>query len=288
MASSRSGWAPSALPPTDTRTLFRPVAAALLELLERLRPDDFDRPTVAGDWLVRDILAHMTDGAWRRLSFHRDRLAPPVPATPIRSDRDLTAMINAWNAEYVRAARRYSARLLTMQYRSAATQLADFFESLPIDTPALFPVSWAGESSSAGWFDIGRDFTELWHHQMQIRLAVGQPPLDDPRFLRAVLEIAVRGLPHAYRDTPAAAGETVALAVRGPSGGTWTLRRETRGWTIWDGAPDEPTTTVVIEDEAAGRLLFNALLPAAAAAAMTTTGRRALADPLIRARSVIV
>jgi hypothetical protein len=45
---------------------------------------------------------------------------------------------------------------------------------------------------------------------------------------------------------------------------------------------------VTIEDEMAGRLLFNALTPAAAAAAVTVEGDRALAEPLLRARSVIV
>ncbi len=56
----------------DARFLLRPAAAQLVEILERLQPDDFERPTIAGTWNVRDIVAHLTDGAWRRLSFHRD------------------------------------------------------------------------------------------------------------------------------------------------------------------------------------------------------------------------
>lgn len=41
-------------------------------------------------------------------------------------------------------------------------------------------MSWAGEDGDAGWLDIGREFTEQWHHQMQIRDAVGAAPLPDP------------------------------------------------------------------------------------------------------------
>jgi hypothetical protein len=84
---------------------------------------------------------------------------------------------------------------------------------------------------STGWFDVGREFTEVWHHQEQIRMAVGAPSLDDPRYLKAVIEIAVRGLPHAYRDVPAADGETLVVDVSGPSGGVYTLTRSGERWT---------------------------------------------------------
>ena len=33
----------------------------------------------------------------------------------------------------------------------------------------------AGEAVSANWFDVAREFTERWHHQQQIRLAIGGP-----------------------------------------------------------------------------------------------------------------
>ena len=37
------------------------------------------RPTVAGEWRVRDVVAHILDGSLRRLSFHRDGQTPPAP-----------------------------------------------------------------------------------------------------------------------------------------------------------------------------------------------------------------
>lgn len=270
----------------DTRFLFRPVAAELVGILERLQPDDFERPTLVPRWRVRDVVAHLTDGHWRRLSFHRDRLAPPSPPEPTTSERDLAALINHWNGEFVQVSRRYSGRVLAANYADAGRQLADFFESLPLDTPALFPVSWAGESASAGWFDIGREFTELWHHQMQIRDAVGEPPLAEPRYLRAVLEIAVLGLPHAYRNVAAPAGTVVLVRAEGPAGGEWTLRRDDARWRLTEEAASVPDAAATIGDEALGRLLFNALEGAAAAVAVD--GRRALVEPLLRARSVIV
>ena len=277
----------AAIPPTDTRTLFRPVAAELIPLLRSLAPEAWERPTIAGTWLVRDVAAHLLDVAMRRLSFHRDGMTPPPPGRPINSERDFVDFINGLNAQWVNACRRVSPHLLTDLIEKATGELATHFEALPFDAPALFGVSWAGEQTSEGWFDIGREFTELWHHQEQIRQAVGAPSLTDPRFLHAVLEIAVRGLPHAYRNLTGSEGDTIAIEATGPAGGKWTLQYSS-GWKILAGAPPAPTTRVQMSDDNAWRLLFNALKGDAARAAAQIEGRADLAAPLLVARSVIV
>jgi hypothetical protein len=243
---------------------------------------------MAGSWVVRDIVAHLVDLTFRRLSFHRDRMAPPPPAKPIGSERDFVEFINTINAQWVDASRRFSPRVLADLFEKASADLADWFEALPLEAPALFGVSWAGERQSEGWFDVGREFTELWHHQEQIRLAVGAPSLTDPRYLAAVIDIIVRGLPHAYRDVHAASGDSLALEVAGPSGGRWTLMRDADRWTLHAGQPSAPTARVTMSDDSAWKLLFNALNERDAAAALRIEGNSELARPLIRARSVIV
>lgn len=276
------------LTPTDTRFLFRPVSTDLVALLRTLPPAAFDRPTIAGRWTVRDVLAHLVDLMFRRLSFHRDRMVPPPPPREIASERDFVEFINWVNAGWIDAARRFSPRVLTDLFEKASADLADWFEGLPLDAPALFGVSWAGEQTSEGWFDVGREFVELWHHQEQIRLAVGAASLADPRFLQAMLAIAVRGLPHAYRDVSAEDGATVLLAVSGPAGGQWTLEREGSRWTLYGGAPDQPSATARTSDATAWRLFCNALGEEEWSKAVTVEGRSELAQPLARARAVIV
>jgi uncharacterized protein (TIGR03083 family) len=286
----------AAIPRTDTRGLFRPVAAELIPLLRSLSPEDWERPTIAGTWLVRDVAAHLLDVTLRRLSFHRDGMTPPPPGRSINSERDFVDFINGLNAKWVNACRRLSPHILTDLIEKSTTELATFFEALPFDAPALFGVSWAGEQTSEGWFDTGREFTELWHHQEQIRHAVGAPSLTDPRFLHAVLEIAVRGLPHAYRNVEGAEGDAIAIEAAGPAGGQWTLVYDSPGlkprtsieWKILAGAPPAPATRVRMSDDHAWRLLFNALKGDAARAAVQIEGRAELAEPLLAARSVIV
>jgi uncharacterized protein (TIGR03083 family) len=276
-------------PPTpDTRLLFRPVSVELVRLLRRLEPVDWDRPTLAGAWAVRDVVAHLIDGALRRVSFHRDRLTPPPPSQPIASERDFVRFINALNADWVAVARRFSPPVLIDLVALAGDALSDWFERLPLTAPALFPVSWAGEDHSAGWFDIGREFTELWHHQQQIRLAVAAPSLEDPRYLRAVLEIAMRGLPHAFRDIGATHGQTVAVDVTGAAGSPWTLLREDTRWLLRAGTPPAPTTVLTLDDDTAWRVLFNALSAGEAERLVEIRGDRSLGGPFLHARSVIV
>jgi hypothetical protein len=211
-----------------------------------------------------------------------------VPEPPPRGEREFVAFINGLNAQWVDAARRLSPRVMTEMYELASGALADFVEALPADAPALFPVSWAGEASSEGWFDIGREFTEQWHHQAQVRHAVGAPPLGDPQWLHAVLLIALRGLPHAYRDAPATAGKSLTIEVTGGAGGVWTLRREENRFRLWVGQEAGESARVVMSDDSAWRLLFNALPAGRADALVTRSGEPALSAPLLRARSVIV
>lgn len=274
--------------PIDTRHLFRPVSSDLVELLRSLDADAWHRPTIAGRWVVRDIVAHLVDLTFRRLSFHRDRLIPPPPPYAIESERDFVRFINRLNAEWVDTSRRFSPRVLTDLFEKGSADLADWFEGLPPGAPALFGVSWAGEETSEGWFDVGREFTELWHHQEQIRRAVGVPSLANPRYLQAVIAVAVRGLPHAFRGLEAETGSTVVLDITGPAGGQWTLGRESGRWVLQGGEPASADARVRLPDEAAWRLLFNALPEREAAEVMQIEGRAELAAPLFGARSVIV
>jgi uncharacterized protein (TIGR03083 family) len=276
------------LPPTDTRHEFRPLCAEIVRLLRALDAADWERPTMAGTWRVRDIAAHLVDTALRRLSFHRDRAAPPAPDRPINGERDLVAFINELNASWVKAARRLSTRALTDLYATASTELADFVERLSLADPALFPVSWAGEARSSLWLDIGREFTEVWHHGSQIREAVGAGPFQEPRWLRLVLEIALRALPHAYRSVPGRPGASIAIVITGRAAGAWALHYRHGAWDIEEGLPARPAATATMSGEVAWRLLFNALPLREAQAQVRIDGDAAFALPLLSARSVIV
>ena len=279
------------LSPLDTAPRFADLHAELLALLRALDPADWERPTVAGAWRVRDVAAHLLDGELRTLAAHRDGHALSVDG-PVATYDDVVALIQRLNAGGVAFGARLSPRLLTDLLEVTGRWMSAFVVSLDPDAPALFPVAWAGETRSDNRFDTAREYTERWHHQMQIRAAVGergQPAvLLAPRYLVPLLETSVRVLPHAYRAVPAAEGTTVTLRLASDPSQAWTIRREGAGWRLYRGEPERPTARVTSEPDALWRLFFNALPAGEASRALAVDGPRELVAPLFHARSVMV
>jgi uncharacterized protein (TIGR03083 family) len=281
------------LPVIDTRPYFRPLCADIVTLFRSLSEADWGRPTVAGSWRVRDVAAHLVDTALRRLSMHRDGLIPD--GKPPANERELAALINELNATWVHTASRLSPRVLTDLYEAASTSLADFMESLDLEAAARWPVSWAGQTESRQWLDVGREFTEIWHHGAQIRDAVQAGPFREARWLRAVLDIAMHALPPAYRRERNLNGGSLALNVTGSSGGGWILESVDDNWRINEisrgegrESGSEPTTRITMTDETAWRLLFNALPPRDLHSLVHVEGDAALAAPLLRTRAIVI
>lgn len=275
------------LAPTHTATLFRPLSGELVGVLRQLSDEDWLRPTVAGAWRVRDVAAHLLDGQLRKISAQRDAHLTP-PDRVIRSDRDLAQFINALNAVGVAYGSRLSTRVLTDLLEQSGRQMADLVARLDPHAPAIYPVSWAGEHASMNWMDTGREYTERWHHQMQIRDAVGRPRLLEPAWMEPLLDLSVRALPYAYAAVPAPSGAVVTLIVTGQTAGAWSLLREHDRWQIRRGRPVSPDTTVTVDADDVWRLFYNALSGDALLQRVRVAGDADLAAPLLRARSVVV
>lgn len=274
--------------PIDTRPLFPKLDAELLGLLEGLEAADWQRPTACAGWSVKDLTAHILDGSLRRLSFQRDRMVPPPPEHPITGHADRVAFLNRLNADWVRAARRLSPRVLIELLEVTGPEVARLVAGLDPEGEALFPVAWAGQQVSPNWFDVAREHSERWHHQQQIRDAVGAEPLLGRELFGPVLDTFVRGLPHAWRAVEAAEGAAVGLVITGEAGGSWTLLAGRRGWELLTGRAEAPAVHLEISQEAAWRLFTNGLDRETARRRVTVTGEPALARPIFGYRAVMV
>lgn len=258
----------------------------LMTLLRGLSAPDWDRPTACALWSVKDIAAHLLDGSLRRLSFGRDglRLTPlPAPA----GYAELVAHLNRLNAEWIAAARRLSPQVLIDLLEQTGPEVHEFFRSLDPWAPALFPVNWAGEDRSTNWFDIGREYTERWLHQQQIREAVGAPGLSGREWLHPTLDIFVRALPFTYRNVRAPAGRSVRLEITGPAGGVWTLVRAPESWVLFLGADAGATAKVNLDQEIAWKLFSKGVSEGAAQRSIRIDGDQRLGEPVFRSLSVM-
>ena len=279
--------------PTNLRPLepvwlverFGPLHAELIALLRGLQPDDWRRPTTAAPWSVHDVTAHLLDDDLRRLSFHRDR--QPAPAASIESYAGLVDYINRLNAEWVAVARRISPRVLVELLEVTGPLVAELFHSIPPDAPAHWAVSWAGEAQSAHWFDVGRDYTERWVHQQQIRQAVGAPLLSGREWLHPVLALFVRALPPAYASIEAPEDTAVLLSIEGPAGGDWTLLRERVGWRLFAGRTSSPAATVAMTDDTAWRFFSSRRHKAALQARIRFDGDHSLGAAALGALAIM-
>ncbi|HEX9670065.1 MAG TPA: maleylpyruvate isomerase N-terminal domain-containing protein [Thermoanaerobaculia bacterium] len=265
------------LAPTLVAHLFPPLGRELVALLRSLDAAAWQRPTVCPAWSVHDVAAHLLDTACRRLSFGRDGHTPP--AGRIDDYGELLRLLDRLNAEWVAAARRLSPRLLTDLLEWVEPQLAERLARLDPWADGV-PVAWAGETRSPSWFDVARELTERWHHQQQIRLAVGAPPLADPETSEAVFDTFLRGLPHRYRDVAAPEGTAIAIAIHGARTYAYTLRRAAGSWQLLKGAEPGPAAAVALDEEPAWLLLTKGMPEPEARARAEIAGDPGLAAPL--------
>lgn len=258
MSDQVSGLRP--LAPILTADRFPALGRDLVALLRSLSNEQWDLPTVAPRWTVRDVAAHLLDTAVRRLSLERDGFMPPPPEKPIEGYGDLVSFLNDLNAQWVVAMRRLSPRLLTDFLELVEPRHAEHMLGADPWGKARFSVAWAGEAESQAWFDMARELTERWHHQQQIRLAVGAPPLDDPWMSEPIFDTFIRALPHGYRTVTAPAGTELVVRIEGRKVHAYTLRAgEEGGWTLLAGEAADPAARITLAEEPAWLLFTKGL-----------------------------
>jgi len=199
------------LSPVYTAALFPGIYAELAALLRGLDVDDWLRPTVAESWRVRDVVAHLLDVDLRKLAGGRDRHR--LTARSAFSFADIVDLINELNAGGVSYSERLSPRLMSDLLEVTGGWVSAYVAELPPHAESRVAVAWAGEERSENWMDTGREYTERWHHQMQIRDAVGAPGLLQRHWFRPVLDLSVRAFRRAYKDVPAAVGTAVVFDI---------------------------------------------------------------------------
>jgi hypothetical protein len=186
---------------------------------------------------------------------------------------------------------RLSPATLIALTKVTASQLARYLGSLDPMAPASFAVSWAGETSSANWFDIARELTERWHHQQQIRLAVGRDGILIPRFYQPVLETFMRVLPRAYQEVDAPEGTMCQVIVPGESGGTWQVTRRDRFWELQAGGGlahrAHVASVTILPGEIAWRVFTKGVAAAELRSRVVIEGDQTLGAVVLRARAIV-
>jgi uncharacterized protein (TIGR03083 family) len=273
------------LKPIFTAHLFPKVDGMLLDLLRSLEPEDWEKQTVSPKWKVKDVAAHLLDTPLRGVSIGRDHYLPPAPK--IDSPAALAAYIDRLNAEGVAVYRRLSPAVLISLMETACKQLAEYHAARDPYATAPYGVSWAGEEKSANWFDTAREYTERWHHQQQIRLAVNRAGILTRELYYPVLDCFMRALPFTYRQVSATPGTAIRVTVSGECGGSWNLYRGEESWVLTEDQRSQSAAEITIPQEIAWRVFTKGVDRASALSQVKTSGDAALAGRVLSMVSII-
>ncbi|HEX8764807.1 MAG TPA: hypothetical protein VF740_06575, partial [Candidatus Acidoferrum sp.] len=137
------------------------------------------------------------------------------------------------------------------------------------------------------WFDTAREYTERWHHQQQIRLAVERPGILTRELYYPVLDCFMRALPFTYRNVSAAVGTVVRITVSGECGGSWNLRSGDSGWVLTERHQDQPAAETIIPQEIAWRIFTKGIDRASALSQVQASGDAALAHHVLSMVSIV-
>lgn len=266
--------------PIFTIHLMPAIDRKLIALLKTISKEDWSRQTISPKWKVKDVAVHLLDGNLRTLSMLRDNYFEETPEH-IASYADLVRFLNALNTDWIKAMKRLSPTVIINLLDRSGKEYCDFLQTLPPFDKAAFSVAWAGEQESANWFHIAREYTEKWHHQQQIRLAVGaEDDLLSEDFYLPYLDTSMRALPYHYRGIKGHDNDLIRLVVRGESDKLWYLKWQENGWELFFENKQPPTCEVIIKDEFAWRIFTKGIDKQVAIKQAKITGNQALGMPI--------
>jgi uncharacterized protein (TIGR03083 family) len=272
--------------PLQTAHLFSIIDDKLMELLHSLTPEEWEAQTIARQWKVKDVAAHLLDGNIRALSLQRDMYFGTPGPTSFEFG-DLVAWLNQFNHDWVHAARRISPSVMILLHEATGKPASEYFASLDPFEKSIFPVDWAGEKESRNWLHVAREYTEKWLHQQQIREAVNKPGIMTPELFRPFIHTFLFALPHTYRHTDAPEGTRVKLTIPADAGGTWAIERKGSNWILSEENISGADAELVIEADIAWKLFSKSLRPADVKDRVTVRGNRALGETALGMISVM-
>lgn len=273
-------------PPVEVLSLFPLLDEKLLSLLRSFDREQWNAPTLAKQWRVKDVAAHLLDGNMRTIT-RAHQYAGDQPGA-INSYQELVGYLNRLNADWVQAMKRVSPEQLIEMLESTGNKFCRIMADEQLFDEAPFSVAWAGEDISLNWFHIAREYTEKWHHQMQIRHAVGEEAeLMTRELFYPCIDTLMYGLPYALRGIGATENSTIQVTVSTEEGGDWFVTYKDEIWTLSKEATGNIAAHVTIEPGMAWQLFTKGAAPEAAAESAIMKGDPALCRAVLQMVAVM-
>src|SRR4051812_18965130 len=247
--------------PLDLLSLYPLERAELLDVVGALTSAEWAAPTECPAWSVKGIALHVLGDDLSLLSRQRDEEASGVAIEPGASFDELFVALDRFNEQWVSAAS-FLSPLIVIELLTRAGEWTHLYYGTVDGDRVGEVVSWIGPDPAPHWLLAAREYWERWIHQQQIRRAVGRPGLHESRFVVPAVAVAMRGFPQGLAAFPAPAGTAVTLAITDAADASWTVGCDGQTWTLYDGAPDDPTVRFAIDLDTAALVFSRALTSA--------------------------
>ena len=265
--------------PIKTIHLFAELDHLLIDVLYNLPINDWERTTLSPHWNIKDIAAHLLDGNIRSLSTSRDHFFEKK-MQPLSQYKEVVAYLNRINNDWVNIMRKISPQVIIELLTLTNVMYADHLGELDPFARSIYPVGWAGESESQNWFHIAREYTEKWHHQQQIRSAIGEETiLFSPALFRPYVETSLRAIPYHLKDFNAREGECVAITIKDVD--TYYLVMSESGWIHHDKGNTDLVSRITIDPKVIWKMFSKEISTEEVVASADITGNNNLANKIL-------
>lgn len=239
----------------ETLHLFQDLNQELIYFLADLKKEEWLLPSPVEGRTIKDLAAHLVDGSLQRISIIRDHYQHTFDPEPT-TNHEFVSLLQQKNTEWIAAFRRLSPRIILEMLKKYDQEVFELYCRLKPEDPAVIAVRWAGQETSAVWFDIARDYTEKWYHQMQMRMASGRELLMSERYLVPLYQTLLMGLPHHLnQQVPNLRDHMLQIEITGEIRLRNRLMHAGQGWTFAEDTTGVFETKVSIP-AAIGWLLF--------------------------------
>ncbi|MEO6731273.1 MAG: maleylpyruvate isomerase N-terminal domain-containing protein [Ferruginibacter sp.] len=246
-------------PPINVVQLLPVLEKKLMSLLTSLNPEDWQKPTIAKSWTIKDIVAHLLDGNVRVLSMLRDNYFGESLGK--KTSINLIDYLNCLNADWVKAMKRVSPAILINLHQATGYRYNEYYASLDPFGKSPFAVDWAGEKESLNWMHIAREYTEKWLHQQQVRDVLNDKEIMTRELYYPFIDIFMLALPHTYRNVEATDGTLVRITIPSGIGGHWNIIAEGGKWILDNANQAKPVSEVIIDAGIAWKLFSKSIRP---------------------------
>jgi len=206
--------------PADYAASARMELAAFLQMLERLEPEDWERPTPCSLWDVRDVVAHQA-GHIQSGAGLTGMLAQVNPRTIAPYRKRGMSMLDAMNQKQVDMRRDLTTEALIAELREGTPRsiaarlrlnLAAGQVRVPVPPVGLMPVRTL----------LHRIFPrDMWIHRLDIADATGKPFAITAEHDGRLVALAVQDVAKFVQKRDRELGLTIRLD--GPAGGHWSV-----------------------------------------------------------------